>query len=81
MKHENKCKKKGKRVLPALEEKNLEKKNGGKRQKILIGALTESYRDRKVEKLFEKVSLKTSNQSFKKFSTRFSIDRKLGSID
>ena len=46
-----------------------------------IGALNESYRERKVEKLFEKVSLKLSNQSFKKFCTRFSINRKIGSID
>ena len=34
MKHENKCKRKGIRVLPALGEENLTKKNGGKWQKI-----------------------------------------------
>ena len=40
MKHVNKCKRKGKSVLPALEEKNLAKRTEeNEKKKILIGAL------------------------------------------
>ena len=45
MKSENKCKRKGKKVLPALGEKKLAKK-WWKTTKNRIGALTESYRER-----------------------------------
>ena len=56
------------------------KKNGGKMTKNRIGALTESYRDRKSWNFFEKVSLNTWKSVFKKFSTRFSINWKTDSI-
>ena len=56
MKHVNKCKRKGIKVLLALGEKNLAKRmEENDKKKKWIGALTESYRERKVEKLFEKV--------------------------
>ena len=51
-----------------------------KTTKNWIGALTESYRERKSWKTFEKVSLNTWKSVFKKFSTQFSIDRKIDSI-
>ena len=51
MKSENKCKRKGIKVLPALEWWKMTKKQ--------IGAFIESYRERKSWKTFEKVSLNT----------------------
>ena len=45
-----------------------------------IGALIESYRERKSWKTFEIVSWNTWKSVFKKFFTRFSIDRKTDSI-
>ena len=56
------------------------KKFGRKRQKILSGALP-SRRERKVEKLFEKVTLKSPICLFKKQDSQVSIDRKSASID
>ena len=47
MKHVNKCKRKGIKVLPALGEKNLAKRMEENDKKNLIEALTESYRERK----------------------------------
>ena len=81
MKHENKCKRKGKKVLLALEEKNLAKFLE-ENDKNLIWTLDWSKRER--EELFEKVwkwlnMWKT--KVLKKLSIRFLIDRKLGSID
>ena len=48
MKHENKCKRKGKKVLSALEEKNL-----AKRQKISLVDLTDRMREKSDSKKFE----------------------------
>ena len=53
MKHENKCKRKGKRVLSALEEKNLAKILE-ENDKNLIWTLDRSKRERE-KNLFEKV--------------------------
>ena len=47
MKHVNKCKRRGKRVLPALEDKNLAK-SLRENNKKLIGSLDQSKRERKV---------------------------------
>ena len=44
MKHENKCKRKGKEVLLALEEKNLQ--NFGEKQQKLIWTVGRSKRER-----------------------------------
>ena len=81
MKSENKCKRKGIKVLPALGEKNLakrmvenDKKNG------LEPWPSRIERERKSWKTFEKVSLNTWKSVLKKFSTRFLIDRKTNSI-
>ena len=52
-----------------------------KTTKIRIGALIESYRERKSWKTFEKVSLNTWRTVLKKFFTWFLIDRKTDSID
>ena len=46
MKHENKCKRKGKKVLPALEEKNLAKTLEENKKK-LIWTLGRSKRERR----------------------------------
>ena len=46
MKHENKCKRKGKKVLPALEEKNLAKPLE-ENDKNLIWTLDRSKRERR----------------------------------
>ena len=51
MKHENKCKRKGKRVLPALEEKNLAKRTE-ENNKNLDWSLDRSDRERKNLKTF-----------------------------
>ena len=48
MKNENKCKRKGKKVLSALEEKNL-----AKRQKISLVDLTDRMREKSDSKKFE----------------------------
>ena len=45
--------KEGYKGLTGLEREKPCKKNGGKRQKNLIEALTKSYRERKLRKLFE----------------------------
>ena len=81
MKHENKCKKKGKKVLLALEEKNLAKileENDKKKLASILGPIEQR------ENVFWK-SLNSEehvrNKGFKKLSIRFSIDRKIGSID
>ena len=80
MKLENKCKRKGKRVLSALEEKNLAKELAENDKKNLIWALT-NWIESEFLKTFWKVSWTCENQVFKKLSIRFSIDRKLGSIN
>ena len=51
-----------------------------KRQKNLIEALIESYRERKFWKLFER-KFEHVKIKFEKLFIQFSIDRKLGSID
>ena len=81
MKHENKCKRKGKKVLLALEEKNLAKFLE-ENDKNLIWTLDWSKRER--EELFEKVWkwLNTwKTKVLKKLSIRFLINRKLGLIN
>ena len=79
-KHENKCKRKGIKVLPALGEENLAKE-WTKTTKIWGWALTESYGERKVIELFEKVFDSTENQFLKNFSYDFRFIEVLGSID
>ena len=80
MKHENKCKRKGKKVLPALKEKNL--------AKILEENDKNLARSLRPIEQRENVFLKSlnseehvMNKGFKKLSIRFLIDRKIGSID
>ena len=80
MKHVNKCKRRGKRVLPALEDKNLAK-SLRENDKKLIGSLDRSKRERKVFLKSLKVIEHVKTQSFKKLSMRFSTDRKLDSIN
>ena len=74
-------KKRGKRVLPVYEDKNIAKESE-ENDKKLIGSLNRSKRER--EKSFWK-SLKVTKhvkiQGFKKPFMRFSIDWKLYSID
>ena len=81
MKHENKCKRKGKSVLQALEEKNLAKRMEENDKKILIRALTDRIERKSVWNFFEKVFEHVRIKCFKKLSIWFLIDRKLGSID
>ena len=57
------------------------KKNGGKRQKNLIEALTESYIERESFENFLKSKFEHEKIRFEKLFIRFSIDRKLGSFD
>ena len=58
------------------------KKLGGKRQKNCCRALpSRRERERKVWKLLKKVSWISQDLTFKKTYSRFSIDRKLVSID
>ena len=81
MKHENKCKRKGKKVLPALEEKNLAKILEENDKKIYLDPWPIEEREKN---LFEKVWkwLNTwKTKVLKKLSIRFSINQKLGSID
>ena len=49
--------------------------------KILLGILDQSNRERKAFESFEIVFEYVKNKGFKKLSIRFSIDRKLNSID
>ena len=80
MKHENKWKRRGKRVLPALEDKNLWK---------FLRENDKSWLDldrlkRESQKVFEKVWIVKNTwrkHVFKKLSKQFSIDRKIDSID
>ena len=81
MKHENKCKRKGKSVLQALEEKNLAKRMEENDKKILIRALTDRIERKSVWNFFEKVFEHVRIKCFKKLSIRLSIDQKLGSIN
>ena len=79
MKSENKCKRKGIKVLPALGEKNLAKRMEENDKKMDWSLDWVVWREKKL-KTFEKVSLNTWRTVFKKFSTRFSIDQKIYSI-
>ena len=74
MKRENKCKRKGIKVLPALGEKNLAKRMEENNKKMDWSLDRVVWKEKKL-KTFEKVSLNTWRTVFKKFSTRFSIDR------
>ena len=58
MKTTNKLQKKGQKRLTGLQGQKPCKNLGGKRQKIVGGALAKSERDESFEKLFEKVPLK-----------------------
>ena len=71
MKHENKCKRKGKSVLQALEEKNLAKRMEENDKKILIRALTDRIERERVWKLFEKMFEHVRIKCFKKVYTIF----------
>ena len=55
--HEIKCKRKGKKDLPALEDKNLAKISEENNKKSLVG-LSQVGERGKFEKTFEKVTLK-----------------------
>ena len=79
-KHENKCKRKGIKVLLALGEENLAKRMD-ENDKIWGWALTELYGERKVKELFEKVFVSTENQFLKNFSYDFRLIEVLDSID
>ena len=80
--HENeiKCKRKGKRDLPAFKDKNLAKILEENDKKLMVEPLAKSERE-KVEKLFEKVTLKSPICLFKKAVSRVLIDQKIASID
>ena len=80
MKHEIKCKRKGKKDLPALGEENLAKRMD-ENDKNWDWALTESYGERIVKELFEKVFDSIENQFLKNFSYDFRLIEILGSID
>ena len=80
MKHENKWKRKGKKVLSALNEKTLEE-IWGKTTKILLGILDRLKRERKAFEKFESDRTHEKLKVFKKLSIRFLIDWKLDSID
>ena len=66
--------------IPTLGEENLEKE-WSKTKKNGRCALTKSYGERKVRKLFEKVFDLSEKLVFKKHLIRFSIDRKSVLID
>ena len=78
--HEIKCKEKGKRDLSAFKNKNLAKILEENDKKFDGGAYSQRG-EREVEKLFEKVTLKSPICLFKKPDSRVSIDQKSGSID
>ena len=80
MKLENKWKRKGNMVLPALGEKNLAKRSEENNKK-LVGCLDRSNRERKSFEKFEKCLNTWKRKVFKKLSIRLSIDRKIGSFD
>ena len=80
MKEENKWKRKGIKVLPALKDKNLAK-DSEENDKNLLWPLDQSKRERIVFEKFWKSDEHVKLKVFKKLSMRFSIDRKLGLID
>ena len=78
-KHENKCKRKGINVLPALGEENLAKRTEENDKKLIVSLVWFGEREREREKSlknFWKVSLNKSNSVLKKkHDSRFSIDQ------
>ena len=81
MKHENKRKRKGKKVLPTLEVKNPWRNLKENDKKFCFEPWLIEEREKE---LFEKVWIVTNTWKtyvFKKLSERFSIDQKLDSID
>ena len=80
MKHENKWKRKGKKVLRALQDKN-PRRNLRENDKNLLWILDRSKRERKAFEKFEKVLNTWKANGFKKLSVRFSIDRKIDLIE
>ena len=79
-KHEIKCKRKGKRDLPAFKDKNLAK-TWRKTTKNWWWSLSQVGERVKLKNFFEKVLLKKTIWPFKKHVSRVSIDRKTVSID
>ena len=82
--NEIKCKRKGKKDLLALGDKNLAKISEENDKKSLVEPSQVGEREREREeslKSFEKATLKKSNLTFKKHDSRVSIDRKTASID
>ena len=80
MKLENKWKRRGIKVLPALEDKNLAK-DLKENDKNLLWPLDQSKRERIVFENIWKSDEHMKLKVFKKLSMRISIDRKLGLID
>ena len=80
MKTENKWKRKGNKVLPALEEKNLAKISK-ENDKKLLWLLDQSKREKKVFEKVQKWQNTWKLKVFKKLSMQFSIDQKLHLID
>ena len=80
-KHENKHKRRGIKVLPALWEKNLAKIWEKNDKKPLVEPCQVGERERKVWKSFEKVFESVKILFKKKLESRCSIDRKTGSIN
>ena len=80
-KHENKCKSKGKMDLLAWREENLAKRQINNDKKRRRFALTESYGERKVRKLFEKVFDPFEKLVLKNVRLDFWLIETLGSID
>ena len=73
-------KRKGIKVLPALENKNLQK-NQGKTTKICFDTLTNQREREKCLKSFEKVMNVRKHKVVKKLSMQFLIDQKLDLIN
>ena len=81
MKHENKWKRRGKKVLLTLEDKN-PRRNLGKNDKNLAWNLRSiKERERKAFEKFKSDRTREKLKVVKKLSIQFSINRKLDSID
>ena len=81
MKYVNKCKRKGKNVLPALAKKNLAKRTEENDKKSWLESWLIGQREKEFENFLKKCLNTWESSVLKKLFIQFSIDRKLGSID
>ena len=81
MKHENKWKRKGKKVLPALEVKNPWRNLRENDKNLALNPWLIEERERKAFEKFGKVLNTWKANGFKKLYVRFLINRKIDSID